>query len=788
MNPRRIPAVLCAAVAALLPLPLLAQVNTTPLVPVPPVWTSQPASTTGPITAMQPGASITQPGVIATQPGMQFGAQPGVITTQPGIVTTQPGVIVQPNTVAPAPVITGPPAIPNMPPPPAGAFGGPVYDPYGQTLPGAVSPQPAILGAPLLPGGTNWNSFGSTAGITPRVGGGTLLGEDVGLDDAMSWFQGFMPVFQVPGQNITFIDARAIKFHENTGAYGFNFEGGYRWFSPASNRIYGGYVGYDYRNNGFSEFDQIAFGGESLGPLWDVRANGYLLLSSDTSFISLTNLRYEGMNLVGTANYFDAYSGFDAEIGRNLTPASPTTDLRVFGGGYGFFSQGSPDAWGVRGRIEATWWDRVSVGGSVQYDEVFNTTFNLTVSVLFGGANHANPCGCPTITDRLGDPLHKNMQVVVGRRAERTLINNPADNMPWQILHIDSNEAAGGDGTFETPYNTLATAEAGNNANIDILLAHAGSVFTDEQIDMTFPDQRLLGDSDTVPHTVDSQFGTLTLPRANALAAKPIINGPLNNIGSAITVSANDVEVSGWNIIGPDDHGIFVDQVTGFNINRNMISGADSNLLGTGDGIFVDIAGIAGATGTISENMVSGGNVNGIEVSGAGGTFAGTIENNASNGNLLDGFFISELAGGTVSGNTANGNGANGFNFTTVSSGTISNNSAAGNTVDGFNFMTFAGGSLTNNTATANTVDGFNLISFTGGAVSLNNAFLNASDGFEIGSENDGVVVGTWSAGALNNNTSNFNALFGFRVNNRIGGTAAGNTAASNGVDNTVPP
>jgi len=212
MNPSRILAAACAVVAALLPTSLLAQWNNsgTQLAPVPPISTVSPTTGSGPVVTYQPGSQFgtpptvtgppansapvitSQPGTQNVQPGTQF-SQPGVQYGQPGMQYGQPGMQYgQPGTGAP--VITGPQASQSMPPPP-NTFGGATHDPYYQPLPGTASPPPAALGTPMLPGGMNWGTFGSVAGITPRAGGGTRIGEDVGLDEGFTWMQGFVPVF-----------------------------------------------------------------------------------------------------------------------------------------------------------------------------------------------------------------------------------------------------------------------------------------------------------------------------------------------------------------------------------------------------------------------------------------------------------------------------------------------------------------------------------------------------------------------------------------------------------------
>ena len=43
-----------------------------------------------------------------------------------------------------------------------------------------------------------------------------------------------------------------------------------------TNRIYGGHFYYDYRDTGHSHYNQLSWGFESLGALFDYRVNAYL--------------------------------------------------------------------------------------------------------------------------------------------------------------------------------------------------------------------------------------------------------------------------------------------------------------------------------------------------------------------------------------------------------------------------------------------------------------------------------------------------------------------------------
>ena len=120
--------------------------------------------------------------------------------------------------------------------------------------------------------------------------------------------------------------------------------------------------------------------------------------------------------------------------------------------------------------------------------------------------------------------------------------------LPVYFDHADSNAAAGGNGTFEHPFNNLADLQTGSNPG-DILYVHANSVF-DGAINplnqgFTLQDnQRFLGENGGLPHSVNYAVRPGRDAGLNVGGATPIID---NSNGNSITL-ANNNEVSGFNI------------------------------------------------------------------------------------------------------------------------------------------------------------------------------------------------------------------------------------------------
>lgn len=695
---------------------------------------------------------------------------------------------------------------PAYAPAPNTGYEQPAFNPYsaGQAAP-----------APMLPGGVDWG-VATTERVTARAGGGTLFGDDVGLEGSDSWFQGFFPLFQTPGQTVTFMDTRALKFYENSEAYGLNLAAGYRWYSPGMNRVHGGYASYDYRNTGVFDFNQISFGAESLGRLWDVRANGYVVTGGDRFLLS-TSDSFAGMNLVRTLNYFDAFSGFDGEIGRNLTPASPDLDLKVFAGGYRFTSDGPDNATGVRVRGEARFWDQVDVGVAFQHDAVFDTTFNVSIAFLLGGSGRSTTETEPNQAHRLDDPIHKNMHIVLGNVSERVVHLDPADGAPLTFLHANNNAAAGGDGSFEAPFQTLAETEAAASADgPDVVLLQNGSTFTGESITIDTEGQQLIG----FAGVIESQFGTSGLPTTDGMAIDvPTIDAA--PAPGAVIVAANDVEVHGITIDNATQHGIVANNVDGVKITLNAIrTAAGDGVSGTGltnadisrntifqaGGSGVALAGTtSGAETAIVSNTITASAASGLEIA----SFAdGTISSNRLLDNTNNGLLITNFSSGTLQGNNAERNLQNGFEITTLLDGTLAGNEAIANVGNGFVITTATGGALgigslagERNVATGNDQDGFVLGTVSGGFTMQENlSQVNGDTGYRFGSVNGGTIdsntsnanVGdgfsfvTINGGTIRDNSSTNNQGFGYRVLLMPGGSAPDNTGSGNASNDTL--
>ena len=106
-----------------------------------------------------------------------------------------------------------------------------------------------------------------------RISARHVTGAGVGHTSGYSSLDWFLPLSAESDSTMWFGDFRGLIF--NDGEFGSNVGTGYRWFVEDQNRIYGVNGYWDTRNDNSLLFNQAGIGVESLGQIFDFRANGY---------------------------------------------------------------------------------------------------------------------------------------------------------------------------------------------------------------------------------------------------------------------------------------------------------------------------------------------------------------------------------------------------------------------------------------------------------------------------------------------------------------------------------
>jgi hypothetical protein len=249
---------------------------------------------------------------------------------------------------------------------------------------------------PVLP--TSETAQNPPIKVLPRFGGNFTTGPGVGYSSSFGSIEGFVPLSQTPGSNLTFLEGRLLLSTEDSNLGG-NLVLGHRVYNAEANRVLGGYIAFDNRSTGNSSFNQVGVGFESLGESWEVRGNAYVpvgntrQLTAETisdlgvsasdpffqdNFLAVTRNQQQQLN----RRFEAAMTGVDLEAGVKLASLGQTGALRGYAGLYYYDAPGSDEVLGWRTRLEARPTDTLRLGLALSNDATFGT--NLVVSV---GAN-----------------------------------------------------------------------------------------------------------------------------------------------------------------------------------------------------------------------------------------------------------------------------------------------------------------------------------------------------------------------------------------------------------------
>lgn len=589
--------------------------------------------------------------------------------------------------------------------------------------------------------------------------------------------------------------------------------------------IIGVHVWYDRRlTERGSRFNQITGGMEWFGDIWDLKLNAYYPLNDDNT-LTIENPSGAGSGFVGNQVIVntdqtiieEALPGVDAEIGVKLPIISDITDsTRFYIGGYHFDGDRSNNVTGWRTRFTSDVTSNVQIGARYQYDDVRGSQgfVEATIRLPFGSKQSYKKQG---LYARLDESPERDIDIVSNEEIiedglNETLLNAQTGAIQ-NVIHVNNTAGGGGDGSFETPFNTLAAAEVAAGAN-DLIYVHRGDGTTAGQntgIAINDDGQMLSGAG--IPLTFSSQrFSTtngnsITGQAVNMVVADPL-GGPTitNGAGDGVAITADNVHVSGITVDGAANDGISI-------TNANNVSIHSTNSINSTDhGIDADYT-VAGNwdLDILNSNFSSNG-IDGVDL-----LFSNTgkanvdIKNNVFNGNTDDGFLVDTNATSdidlllTVKNNQANNNtGApESLGIASINSGTgttrsfIQNNIVDGNgTIGIYQYTAVNNGRLItiidSNTAKNNSRRGIAVQGLSGtGTVNTtitNNSTIDngpAGTGIYVRAHGDtnvtatldnnislnnccGILLVTQSNGALNavvqNSTATNNTILGIQV------------------------
>lgn len=439
---------------------------------------------------------------------------------------------------------------------------------------------------------------GQAYGVLLRAG--VLTGPAVGRQESI------VPIEAMP---YAFIDSAMVfgdirGFKAMRDGWGVNLGGGVRYHMERFDRIIGANVFYDRDNSSGAEFDQVGFGLETLGEMWDARANAYFPQGTKLAELSRSYVvgseEFVGHNIIFDQRRISGISlkGVDMEVGVPIPGRIANRhQLKVFGGWYYYDADSISGFAGWKTRIQANLLPSVEMQVEVMNDRVFDTNVVFGAAWSYGGYRQADGVKKSQF-GRMTEPVRRMYNVSVARVTEidnNLIAVNPTTGQPYFIEHVAS-YATGPifDGTVENPFLTIPDAQANpnpaGNPGGNIIYVHANSVYDTAPNNSIVlePTVRVLGEGNGVEHRINiAGLGVIPVPRATAFSDRPILRDSLGNAVTLISgTSTAQTEFSGFQIGDPTDNtsgplgnGIFGDTVQNVLVTQNSINFAQ------GDGI-----------------------------------------------------------------------------------------------------------------------------------------------------------------------------------------------------------
>jgi hypothetical protein len=395
-----------------------------------------------------------------------------------------------------------------------------------------------------------------------------------------------------------FFDARGHLF--NDGYWAANGGLGARYLGFGHNWAWGGNLYYDFRNTKHLSYNQLGMGWEALHPIWEFRVNGYIPVGGRISAgYNTTFHRFQGNHLLLQQKKEVALYGADAEGGGHFARVKEF-DFYSGIGPYCFGGSEGETLVGGKFRLNVQWKDYFALEGTFSYDRIFRDLYQgqVTLNFPFGPQKkivQKSSRSCHDsllLADRLVQPVTRDEIIVVEKVKKTSVAINPTTNAPIQIWFVNNQSSSAG--TIESPFPTLAAAEAASSSNDVIYLFPGDGTSTGMNQGIVLKDnQRLLGAG--LSHSFATTLGTVNAP-AQAIGLPRITKG------SPVITIANGNEISGLYIVGGVGaggvfHAASPTPALGLSVNRNLLE--------TGGGRCVVLFDVGGLI-SIQNNQCSG--------------------------------------------------------------------------------------------------------------------------------------------------------------------------------------
>ncbi|MBD2108979.1 right-handed parallel beta-helix repeat-containing protein [Nodosilinea sp. FACHB-13] len=372
--------------------------------------------------------------------------------------------------------------------------------------------------------------------------------------------EGFLPLGQVPGQQILFLQGRARL--DTAGFLGSNLMLGYRTLGGDRTSLTGGYVGLDTQAHGGGTFYQAGAGLEHINNGWELRGNVYWPLGDRSTATSLLSTPFfEGNQLLLPTTRQVAMAGGDVSVGGAIATLGSLGTLNAYGGLYYYSPPDQPGFFGGRAWLAASPTSGLNLRLGLQHDDYFGTNVLLQTGFSWGGAG---PQTAATGL-ALGQPIQRTMGITLGAEARVQAAIDPDTNQAYRFYHVQPGSNVAGDGTAAAPYGAidpaLGVANSGDRVYVQPgSLASGFTIPTGVQVLSTGPIQPLR-----------TQIGTLALPGSGS--------GLLPHVPGTV-VMGHDSLLSGFAVAPePGQDGIQAQGVRSVTILDNQVLSARNGIL-----------------------------------------------------------------------------------------------------------------------------------------------------------------------------------------------------------------
>ena len=439
-------------------------------------------------------------------------------------------------------------------------------------------------------------------------------------------------------------------FFSNTGIVRKQFLGGtllgvgVYWDYDGDQNQYpvGGTSGAQWGQFGHS-YNQVGVSGEWLTDFGNLRSNGYIPVGTTAYTVGAPGSPFTGNDLLCQYGLDAALSGADLEVGAYIPGLSDWAGMMSVGGyalgnsRYNWWS--GPETgqdvvpWfgGVYTRLDMTFLENWDFSLQYNNDSFFDSTGFARLTYRMGGSRRRN------VPDQMEQPMMRNEHIVRAHQTPTAAVN-PVTGQAWNVIHVDDTAAPLGNGTAETPYRTLAEAQATAVNPYDVVFVQAGaSTVTPYASTWQFQadNQILVGEGSTL------QLATTNCGYQQFFAGSGGVRPVLTSAGTAITLR-NGAVVDHFGIVDAPV-GITADaSLTGVaNVNDVVISGGNES-----GQVGVLVAGVPGGMVNLYNMQVTNAG-RGLWVDGGSAdvNFQGTI---TQKGSTAESVLVQGATGGTV--------------------------------------------------------------------------------------------------------------------------------------------